>query len=530
MKKENLIKILQDNEVQFDSALLNEAVAGYANDENAVYAQRLYSDLFLMAQYGLQNGFGKVEPAIKKISSFIAKLLNGTKYKIVNLTDMEAKRQKILSGLGNLNGGINMDMKNQLMKNLEDCIAVSDAIVSFRGDNESLCNAIAESKKILLEIRDELGNVADVLSKQAANYQAEVFDILMDWRRDVSRYNCYTDNIQSLREALSKVKEWGKLTAAVGRFGRAKEKTDYYVYNPKYDDICGIIKAAPYAERTRGLRTAIATYRESTAYLCDVGRMSEELKTLEQNLASEKQRIQTRLAELSAEYDKATTDYQNGVIDATTADRKCSACEDEYASYEDELKELEDDYTERIAELRTDIHDAESDSRIRAKLADEYEKTINMIERYRNADPAKFVLLCSHINFNVMHDTLTGRATADSKNELFTNIQAITDVVEQEITEQRRVAAELEGIRKQAKQKSHEQLIIDKEREARHKDGQKITSNVGRISTARDSEAASAKNMETRLKSGGLGKIKPPAGQNTNVNADGTIPVGNDDK
>ncbi|MGN0812141.1 MAG: hypothetical protein ACI4MQ_01340 [Candidatus Coproplasma sp.] len=531
MKKENLIKILKDNGVPFNSALSDEAVLGYANDENAVYAQRLYADLYLMAQYGVQNGFGKVRDEIKKISDFIAKLLNGTKYKIVNLTKMEAQRQKIMSGLGDLNGGMNMDMKNQLIKNLDDCIAVSDAIVSFRGDNEGLCSRIAESKKILLQIKGELENVVDVLSKQAANYQVTVFDILMDWRKDVSQYNCFSDNIQRLQTALSQVKEWSKLTSPVGRLGKAKAEKDYYVYSPKYDDVCGIIKAAPFAERTEGLRTAVTEYRESTAYLYNAERMKSELEGLESTLNSERDRLKARLTELSNEYEAIKVEYQNGDLDATTADRRCTACEDEYARYEDELKEIELDYTDRIADLRSEIHDADTNARIREDLAREYERIINMLEGYRNTDPAKFVLLCSHIDFGAMHDTLSGRATATSRNELFTNIQAIISVVEQEITDQRRVASELSEIRKQAKQERQEQVIMDREREIRRKSQQNTTvSHVGRINSAQANEETSVKNMDARMKSGKLGGIKPPAGQNTNVNTDGTIPVDNDDK
>lgn len=529
MNKQKLIKVLQDNNVPFNSQLLNESVVGYANDENAVYAKRLYADLYLMAQYGVQNGFGKVSGAIKKISDFIAQLLNGTKYEIVNLTKMEAQRQKIISGLGDLNGGINMNMKDELLKNLEDCIAVSDAIVSFRGDNANLCGRISESKTILEQLRTELDNVVDVTSKEAANFQAAIFDILMDWRMDVSKYNCYSDNVQKLRQAITQAKEWGKLTASVSRFNKAKENTDYYVYKSGYDDVCGIIKAAPYAERTEGLRTAVTMYREGTAYLCDVERLKAEKVELEEKLKSEEERIQGILNDLSNEYDQTMVAYQNGALDVTTADRRCADCEEEYARYEDELKEIKADYSERISELYAEIHEAGIDSRIREQLAGEFEKVINMLERYRNTDPAKFVLLCSRIDFNIMHDTLTGRASDNSRNELFTNIQAITKVVEEEVNEQRRVAAELSGIRKQAKQESHEQLILDKEKEAKRKKEQTV-SHVGRIGNAQNTEEVSANNMAARMKVGKLGGIKPPVGQNTNTNSDGTIPVGNDDK
>ena len=112
---------------------------------------------------------------------------------------------------------------------------------------------------------------------------------------------------------------------------------------------------------------------------------------------------------------------------------------------------------------------------------------------------------------------------------MFTNIQAITNVVDQEVNEQRKVAAELTDIRKKAKQESHAQLTLQKEKEAKRKAEQAV-SHVGRIGTAQSNEEASVKNMEARLKAGKLGGIKPPVGQNTNTNPDGTIPVGNDDK
>lgn len=529
MNKQKLIKVLQDNNVSFNSQLLNESVVGYANDENAVYAKRLYADLYLMAQYGIQNGFGKVSGAIKKISDFIAQLLNGTKYEIVNLTKMETQRQKILSGLGDLNGGINMNMKEELLKNLEDCIAVSDAIVSFRGDNAKLCEKLTESKAILEQLRTELDNVVDVLSVDAGNFQAAIFDILMDWRKAVSNYNCYSDNVQSLRQAISIAKDWGKLTQTVSRFNRAKEERDYYLYSPDYDDICGIIKAAPFAERTEGLRTAVTAYRENTAYLCDVESLKAKKQDLEDKLKSEEERIQRILQDLSNEYDQTVVAFQNGALDATTADRRCSDCEEEYARYEEELKDIKQDYSERISEIHDEIYQAGVDSRVREQLAGEFERVINMLERYRNTDPAKFVLLCSRVDFETMHDTLTGRASDNSRNELFTNIQAITNVVDQEVNEQRKVAAELTDIRKKAKQESHAQLTLQKEKEAKRKAEQAV-SHVGRIGTAQSNEEASVKNMEARLKAGKLGGIKPPVGQNTNTNPDGTIPVGNDDK
>lgn len=526
MNKEQLIKILKDNEVYFNEALLNESIAGYSNDENAVYAKRLYNDLYLMATYGVQNGFKKVDDAIEKTSDLIAQLLNGSSYVMVNLSKMETQRQKILKSVGDLNGGINMDMKDELLKNLDDCIKVTDAIVSFRSDNENLCKRLTESKNLLLQIRAELDNVVDAQSKEAADYQSAIFDILMDWRSAVSGYNCYSDHVDQLKEAVEKAKEWGKLSASVKRFNRAQEKKHYYVYNPDYDDVSRIIKAAPYAERIDGLKESLADYRKGTTTIFNVERKKAQLQELEETLKSEKERLNGRLKELSDLFNAVKKQYQNGEINATSANQMCSAYNEEFTSCRDDLNRIEADYTMQITDLRKEIFDAGSDKRIRENVVREYETFLGKIENYRTTDPAMFVILCGRIDFKVLRDMLTGRASMQSREEMFTKIESITSVVENEINAQRKLGEELESIRKEQREERRVQEILD----AKKREKNKVNSpNVIGLNNTLNSEAEDKKAMEAWMNMGGLGGIAD-FNKNSNDNTDGTIHVDNNDK
>lgn len=531
MQKEQLIEILKQNGVKFNKALLSESVAGYTSDENAEYALVLYEDLFRLAEYGVQFGFGKVKGKIKEISDLIAPLISGTSYVFVSLKDTETKRLKILKGVEELNRSINMDMKDQLMKNLDDCIAVADAITSFRGDDKELCENLAKSKAVLLSIKSELENVADVSSREAAECQARAFEILMDWRKAVSRYQCYSDSVKGLDAALEKVKEWRSRTS-VGR-GRAKADEDYYTYDPKYDDVSGIVSAAHFAERTKGLKNMLVNYRNSTALLYNVAQKKAMIQEAESGYFAERDRLNARIKELSDESDRVLTMYQNGEMDAVVADAKCSDYEAEIARCEDSLQAETEDYEYRISGLRQDLADAEEATRIRNRLAQSFEDFVQTLDTFRITDPAKFVLFCSRLNFEDVYDAFSGRLSAERTSELFTTIQAITTVVENEIITQRRTAREFVAIRDRSRAAQREKLLEEQEREKRARERNQPVREVGtdRLNRVKSTEEASKKSMEERLRARNLAAGKPTEGdKNPQESADGTIHVGNDEK
>ncbi|MGN1373295.1 MAG: hypothetical protein ACI4VK_04535 [Candidatus Coproplasma sp.] len=537
MDKKTLFEILKQNGVKFNTAILDEEVDGYASDENEAYSQTLYDDLFLLAQYGMQNGFKSVSKKILQLTDYIAKLLNGTKYKSVNLAKMETERSKLMGSPAKVKEGINMDMKDVVLQNLNDCIKVTESILSFRSDNQTLCGRLNESKEILLQIRAELENVSDVMSKQAGEYQVDVFNILLDWRADVGLYQCFTENVESLRGALAKVKEWSKLTKAVSFWNKAKAGEDFYdTYNPQVDDIYGIIKGSSYAERTDALRTSVAEYREHTRKLNDVEGMRADLAALKNEHAAETDRINASITAINNEMKEVIVAGMNGELDQATVDRRCTAYEDQIADYQSELAEVNEDFNSRIIELNEEIQFAGSDTRIRDDLAREFDKVIKRLENYRTTDPAKFTLFCSRIDFTTMLKMLSGRASQESVSELYTSIQAITSVVEEEIRVHRMNAAQLTYIRRDARRVAQEQLIADKEDEALNNPNVHTTRtrNTAAVNTnqAADDEAR-RRNAERAAR---LGLNVSPAPQENQQQQteqrsaiDDIIPIGNDD-
>ncbi|MDE7086709.1 MAG: hypothetical protein K2O67_00785, partial [Clostridia bacterium] len=228
MTKEQLFKILDDNGVKYDKKVDKQKTEGFVSDKCAEYAETLYADLFKLAKFGVAYGFSKCDDDIKELVKLVTLLISGISRKEVNLSKIETKRQQIMKGATYLRREVNMDMVNQLLSNVNACISAAESIQTIRNDNETLCGKLGESKTVLEQIKAALSHVADGSSRNAAEYQVKIFEALMDWREAVSRYNCYSDTVDKLKEALKWAEDWQKLTATVRKNAKAGE--DYYEY------------------------------------------------------------------------------------------------------------------------------------------------------------------------------------------------------------------------------------------------------------------------------------------------------------
>ena len=455
MTKEQLFKILDDNGVKYDKTVEREGADGYVNDECAAVADRIYEDLFKMASYGVNYGFSKCEEDIKELIKLVVSLISGTSRKEVNLVKTEKKRAQITGDAKYLKKEIDMDILNQLLGNLNDCIRAAEAISTIRKDNEILCAKLTESKAVLEEMRETLSHVADASSRLAAEKQVKIFDALMAWREAVSRYNCYSDTVDGLKEALGVAKEWAALSATVRK--NAKRGEDYYEYNEGCDDVGLIIHAAKFAERTEGMREHLSDFRNQTELLYSVEAIQSEITRTQNEYLSERDRINRRLGEIKEETDSVLYSYQNGETDAVEADMKVADLDDEAADLEEELKNLQEDYDEESRDLKTQLRDAQGGSRVRDKIAKNFEDFVKKIEAYRNTDPAMFVTLCERIDFNGVYDTLTGRLSDRDIEEVYISVRTVIEETEKDVRRQRE---NLYGFNK----------IKDKMRESRRKD------------------------------------------------------------
>ncbi|MDE7300720.1 MAG: hypothetical protein K2N47_00975, partial [Clostridia bacterium] len=422
--------------------------------------------LYKMAAYGVQNGFSKCDDDIRELTKLIASLICGTSRKTVNLAKTELKRQQILKGANYLRKEINMDMVNQLVSNVNACITAAEAIASIRQDNEKLCGKLEESQQVLKEIKEALSNVADGTSKNAAEYQVKIFEALMDWRSAVSRYNCFTDDIVKLRGALDQAKEWQKLTATVRK--QAKRNEDYYEYTEDMDDISFIVSAAGYAERTEGMREHLADFRKQTELIYSAEALRGELDKMQAEYNKTREEINNRLAEIKTESEETLIKYQNGEIDAISADVRVSTLEDEAADLNEQLKNVQEDFTYDAQDLKLRIRDAQSGSGIREKIAKNFEGFVNRLEAYRNTDPAMFVLLCSRINFNDVYDTMTGRLSDSEIEGVYVSVETIMRETEADRSRQKKNLKSFESIHdKMFAKRRQEERVLREEEEAR---------------------------------------------------------------
>ena len=397
MTREQLLGILNANGVRYDRDIEKAETEGYVSDECAAFAEKLYGDMYTLAAYGVNYGFGKCDEDIKDLSKLIASLVAGTSRKTVNLVKTEAKRQQILKGANYLKKEIDMDIVNQLNGNLNACIDAADAIATIRRDNASLCAKLEESKSVLEEIKETLSHVADASSKTAAEYQVKIFEALMDWREAVSRYNCYSDTVDGLKGALKEAKEWQKLTSTVRH--KAKRGVDYYEYRDDMDDVGLIIRAAKFAERTDGMRDHLNDFRNQTALLYSAEALQGELEKAQKEYLDERNSINARLGEIKEETDSLLISYQNGEIDAVTADMKVGDLDDEAADLQERLSNIQEDFEYESKDLKVQIRDAQDGSRVRDKIAKNFEDFVKKIEAYRNTDPAMFVILWTSTAF-----------------------------------------------------------------------------------------------------------------------------------
>lgn len=495
MTKEQLFNILNDNGVRYDKTVEREGTEGYVNDECAAVADRIYGDLYKMAAYGVNYGFSKCEEDIKELIKLIVSLIAGTSRKEVNLVKTEKKRAQIVSDAKYLKKEIEMDIVNQLTANLNDCIRAAEAITTIRKDNEALCGKLADSKAVLEEIKETLSHVADASSRSAAEYQVKIFEALMDWREAVSRYNCYSDTVDGLKAVLEVAKEWAKLSATVRK--NAKRGEDYYEYNEGCDDVGFIIHAAKFAERTDGMREHLADFRNQTALLYSVEALQGELTRVQNDYLSERDKINARLAEIKNETDSVLYSYQNGETDAVAADMKVADLDDEAADLGEQLKNLQEDYNYESQDLKLQLRDAQGGSRVRDKIAKNFEDFVKKIEAYRNTDPAMFAILCERIDFNGVYDTLTGRLSDKDIDEVYISVETVIREAEEDIRRQRRNLSGFNKINDRMREnRRKEEKILREQEEARR---QRLQGNTVGARGAAGGEDEAKKRLESRL-------------------------------
>ncbi len=523
MTREQFKKILRDNGVAYDKNIEKEEVEGFVNDGCAEYAEKLYDDLFKLTLFGVQYGFNKCGDEIYDLTKLLSSLIAGISRKEVNLARTEEKRLQIMKRANYLRKEINMDMVYQLTANLEDCVRAADSISIIRKDNASLCARLSESKEVLLKIKEALSNVADGTSKSAAEYQVKIFDALMTWRDAVSRYNCYTDTVEGLRDALKQAEEWGKLTATV-RHG-AKRNVDYYEYREDFDEINYIISAAKYAERTDGMREHLNDFRNQTAQIYGADTLKKELEKTQSDYLAERDRLNNRLEEIKRETDEILAKFQNGETDAVTADMKVSDLDGEAEDVKEELANAKEDFDYETEDIRAQIKDAQDGSRIREKIAGNFEKFVNRIEAYRNTDPAMFVMLCGRIDFNGVYDTLSGRLTDKQIDEVYVTVETVIRETEEDIKRQRKSLTGLNAINDKVRERrrQEERILAEQENARRERlKGQRQTS--VRNSSGVDAEAEARARLMARLSG-----TPQPAEKNTETK-NVVTGINNDDK
>lgn len=495
MTKEQLFKILNDNGIKYDRTVEREGTEGYVNDGCAALAEDIYGDLFNMATYGVNYGFSKCEDDIKELTKLIASLIAGTSRKEVNLAKTDKKRAQIVHDAKYLRKEFDMDIINQLTGNLNDCISAADAITAIRKDNQTLCGKLSDSKAVLEEIKETLSHVADASSKNAAEYQVKIFEALMDWREAVSRYNCYSDTVDGLKRALEVAKEWQKLSATVRK--NAKRNVDYYEYKEDCDDVGFIIHAAKFAERTDGMREHLNDFRNQTALLYSVEALQGELSRMQTEYLSGRDKINKRLSEIREETDGVLFAYQNGEIDAVEADMKVADLDDEAADLEEQLKNMQEDYNYESQDLKLQLRDAQGGSRVRDKIAKNFEDFVKKIEAYRNTDPAMFVILCERIDFNGVYDTLTGRLSDKDIDGVYISVETVIREAEEDIRRQRRNLSGFNKINDRMREnRRREEKILREQEDARRQrlQGQTATARGGAAS-----EGDAKKRLENRL-------------------------------
>ncbi|MCM1545877.1 MAG: hypothetical protein NC033_02460 [Clostridiales bacterium] len=522
MTKEQLFKILDDNGVKYDKTIEHESTEGYVSDECAALADKIYGDLYRMALYGVNYGFSKCEDDIKELIKLISSMIAGTSRKVVNLAKTDKKRVQIVNDAKYLKKEIDMDILNQLTGNLNDCISAADAIMTIRKDNETLCQKLADSKAALEEMKEVLSHVVDAQSKNAAEYQVKIFEALMDWREAVSRYNCYSDTVDGLKRALDVAKEWQKLSATVRK--NAKRGVDYYEYKEDCDDVGFIIHAAKFAERTDGMREHLNDFRNQTTLLYSVEALQGELARVQNEYLSERDRINARLAEIKTETDSVLFSYQNGETDAVEADMKVADLEDEEADLNEQLKNLQEDYNYESQDLKLQLRDAQGGSRVRDKIAKNFEDFVKKIEAYRNTDPAMFVILCERIDFNGVYDTLTGRLSDKDIDEVYVSVETVIREAEEDIRRQRRNLSGFNKINDRMREnRRHEEKILREQEEARR---QRLQNQTGTVRGAGGGEDEAKKRLESRLarRAGGTA----PSAEDKNTTA--PFNIRNDDK
>lgn len=523
MTKEQLFKILDDNGVRYDKTVSREGTEGYVNDECAALAEKIYENLYDMAAYGVNYGFSKCEDDIKELIKLISSLIAGTSRKEVNLAKTDKKRVQIVNDAKYLRKEIDMDIINQLTGNLNDCITAADAIMSIRKDNETLCQKLADSKAVLEEIKEVLSHVADATSRNAAEYQVKIFEALMDWREAVSRYNCYSDTVEGLKKALEEAKEWQKLSATVRK--NAKRGVDYYEYHDDCDDVGFIIHAAKFAERTDGMREHLADFRNQTNLLYSVEALQGELDRVQKEYLSERDRINNRLSEIKNETDSVLFAYQNGETDAVEADMKVADLDDEAADLEEQLKNLQEDYNYESQDLKLQLRDAQGGSRVRDKIAKNFEDFVKKIEAYRNTDPAMFVILCERIDFNGVYDTLTGRLSDKDIDEVYISVETVIREAEEDIRRQRRNLSGFNKINDRMREnRRKEEKILREQEDARRQRLQ------GQTATARGGVAGGEDEAKKRLESRLARRAGASAPSADDKNTVAPFNIRNDDK
>lgn len=528
MTKEQLLNILRTNGIKYDKDIERESTEGYVSDECEAFAEKLYGDLFEIVTYSVQNGFSKSADEIKELTKLIASLIAGTSRKQINLAKTEEKRQQILKRANYLRKEIEMEMLNELNKNLDACIAAAEAIMIIRKDNERLCGRLTDSKSLLEEIKNVLANAADLTSKEAAAYQVAIFEALMEWREAVSHYNCFSDTVDLLKGALEQAKKWQQLNRTVRH--KATMNEDFYEYPENCDDIPLIISAAKYAERTEGMREHLDEYKNQTALLYDVEGLRKEAAELQQNYNVRRDEINARLAELKKQHDSVMYSYQNGEIDLVTADMKLNDNEQEQADLEEELANLKEDYDYDMEGINLRLSNAQGGSRTREKVAKYFEDFVKKIEAYKTTDPALFVTLAKNIDFNGVYDTLTGRLNENEIDEVYTKIEVIISQTEADMRRQRGSLTKFRHIDETVRQNRREEERVLREQEQAHRQRmreERASSRTG-VRTGNTEQDAEAR-MRQRMAGQGVAP-RPKLTEDGEGNPNSSSGIRNEDK
>ncbi|MDE7087006.1 MAG: hypothetical protein K2O67_02315, partial [Clostridia bacterium] len=216
--------------------------------------------------------------------------------------------------------------------------------------------------------------------------------------------------------------------------------------------------------------------------------------------------------------------------DAVIADTKVASLDDETADLQEQLANAQEDFNYDTQDIKLQIRDAQDGSRIRDKIAKNFENFVKRIEAYRNTDPAMFVMLCSRIDFNGVYDTLTGRLSDKDIDEVYISVETVIRETEEDIRRQRKNLTGFDSINDKVRERRRQEEKILREQEAERRERLKNqTVQSGRVS-AGNSEEDAKRRLESRLARRASGGAVPTGNKNENDGDNGSVTIRNDDK